>query len=216
MNLENKDICRECGGECCKKSGCDYVPKDFKSLNLSNILEILAVGNTSIVSTLSFSRLANNTLTCSPILYLRVRNTGRDVIDLFSFKTPCSMLKKDGCSYDFENRPTGGKSLLPLGNEMCYSTLDQREFVKLWDSYQSTLRKVVKRITGKTVDEKLREDIKQVLSDIKDENYKGISKRELMDMQLTLPYIAEAFPKETREILDNPQFIRKRINHYFK
>ena len=26
---ENLDICRECGGMCCKKCGCDYAVDDF-------------------------------------------------------------------------------------------------------------------------------------------------------------------------------------------
>lgn len=34
---ENKDICRCCGGKCCKKSGCDYAPKDFESLKINDL-----------------------------------------------------------------------------------------------------------------------------------------------------------------------------------
>ena len=72
MEMEDKDICCECGGICCKKSGCDYVPKDFKNLNTAGILEILENGNVSIVSTLKFTRL-NDKLFCNPILFLRAR-----------------------------------------------------------------------------------------------------------------------------------------------
>ena len=31
---ENKEICKQCGGYCCKKSGCDYFVSDFESMKL--------------------------------------------------------------------------------------------------------------------------------------------------------------------------------------
>ena len=40
--LENKEICAECGGKCCKKCGCDYAPKDFENLskNVKKVIEL--------------------------------------------------------------------------------------------------------------------------------------------------------------------------------
>ena len=69
----------------------------------------------------------------------------------------------------------------------------------MWDQYQTTLRKVVKRITGKTVEQKLNEDVRQVLSDIKNENYKGVAKRKLLEISSMVPLLIEVFPNEAQK-----------------
>ena len=86
MELENKEICAKCGGKCCKKSGCDYFVSDFDEINKNKLLEILATGNVSITSALKIKMLTNGQKYIVPFLYLRARNKGRDVIDLFSLK----------------------------------------------------------------------------------------------------------------------------------
>ena len=39
VKYENKEICKESGGKCCKKCGCDYLPKDFEDLSMNGLLE---------------------------------------------------------------------------------------------------------------------------------------------------------------------------------
>ena len=46
---ENKEICRECGGKCCKKCGCDYSIENFDNWNIDNLQKILKKGEISIV-----------------------------------------------------------------------------------------------------------------------------------------------------------------------
>ena len=31
---ENIELCKKCGGYCCKKSGCDYFVSDFENMKL--------------------------------------------------------------------------------------------------------------------------------------------------------------------------------------
>lgn len=50
MEYENKEICKKCGGFCCKKSGCDYFVSDFGFITKGKIIEALETGNVSIVS----------------------------------------------------------------------------------------------------------------------------------------------------------------------
>ena len=38
---ENLEICKECGGYCCKKSGCDYFVSDLESMNLEYLESFL-------------------------------------------------------------------------------------------------------------------------------------------------------------------------------
>lgn len=118
--IENKEYCSKCGGYCCRKCGCDYSPADFEDLSFNGLLNTLNEGNISVVSTLDFRRI-NGKLIMAPLLYLRARNINRDVIDLLSFKTTCSMLREDGCFYEYPERPTGGKNLVPaFKKELCY------------------------------------------------------------------------------------------------
>ena len=41
---ENKEFCKNCGGRCCKKSGCDYWPSDLPDKTYKGILKFLENG----------------------------------------------------------------------------------------------------------------------------------------------------------------------------
>ena len=196
---EDKDICKSCGGLCCKKSGCDYYVSDFPSVTKSEILKALETGNVSIVAAIDIQRI-NGKLVASPILYLRARNKDRDVIDLFSMKRECSMLTDTGCSYDLEHRPAGGANLIPkkniLGIYKCRPSVNHLEEMEKWLPYQSLLGKIVKRYTGKSVNEVFREDVERVFYEVMTEQFDGVSKLEIYDIGQTLPQLAECFPEE--------------------
>lgn len=36
---ENFEICKKSGGYCCKKCGCDFIPKDFEELTTNYLLK---------------------------------------------------------------------------------------------------------------------------------------------------------------------------------
>lgn len=161
--LEIKEYCKKCGGYCCKKCGCGYYPEDFKDLSFNGLTNILSEGNISIVSTFSFERLPNEELTYIPFLYLRARNVDRDIVDLVSIKKTCSMLREDGCYYDFKHRPSGGANLIPASNRLnCYHKENHLEHIKEWGRYQKVLSKFVKRYCGMSVEYKLKEDIENL------------------------------------------------------
>lgn len=200
--VENREICSKCGGKCCKKSGCDYSTKDFDDLSLNAIYQKLEEGNISIVSFLEFNRLPNGRMTCIPFLYLRARNTGRDIVDLLSFKKRCSMLREDGCTYSVEDRPSGGINLVPNDNGPCRPAVNPFEIVKEWEAYQKQLRKLVKRITGKSVEEKLREDAYQLFLDVAKGDFKDISPIEVEDVKGMIPLLARCYPGEIRRAVN--------------
>ena len=197
--IENRDICKECGGFCCKKSGCDYFVSDFESLKKDYLEEVLSTGRVSIVASLQFIRGSNNKLLVNPFLSIRERNVGRDVIDLFSFKTACASLTSEGCSYDLENRPSGGATLIPKiqnGAICCYSEVDRLEELKKWAPYQDVLQKIVKRHTGMSVYNKLRQDVENVFYDILTNNFEGVNEVEILDVISGLKPLYEAYPEE--------------------
>lgn len=199
QRYENKSICSSCGGVCCKKSGCDYYVSDFPSITKGEILKALETGNISIVAGIDIKKI-NNKLVASPILYLRARNKDRDIIDLFSMKRECSMLTETGCSYDLEHRPAGGANLIPkkniLGIYKCRPSVNHLEEMEKWLPYQSLLGRIVKRYTGKSVNEVFREDVERVFYEVMAEQFEGVSEFEIYDIGQTLPQLAECFPEE--------------------
>lgn len=198
MKLENKEICKKCGGTCCKNSGCDYAPEDFENIKTEYILKVLSEGFVSIVSLQNF-KMINGKLVHWPFLYLRARGEDRGPVDLLSFKKRCVALTPTGCKYDFEHRPTGGKNLVPDKNFDCKPYIPQKEIVDRWEPYQSVLARCVKRLTGKNVYEILREDVKKVFIDIFNKNFDGIADREIDDMKGLVPYLAKVYTTEYEE-----------------
>lgn len=198
---EDRDICRECGGFCCKKSGCDYSPRDFDDLSINKLHEMLLEGNISIISYLEFKRSGNGKLYAEPFLYLRARNTDRDVVDLVSYKKRCSMLREDGCSYSFEERPFGGRNLIP-GKTRCIPEVDPYDIVMEWGRYQKVLHRLVKRITGMTVDNKVREDVYNLFVQFLREDFEGVNLIELEDVKIMIPSLVEIYHDEFRRAVE--------------
>lgn len=202
-NNENRDICSKCGGKCCKKSGCDYYPEDIKSSAYKDILKILEEGNISVVSCFQTQKIKDK-IVINPVLYLRARNTNRDIIDLLSFKTKCMMLTEKGCAYDYENRPTGGKMLVPNENGKCHRDNEElKDFIEKWKPYQKSLEKIVKIKTGLTVEEKIKEDFKKVLYDIYYNNLDDVSIIEKYDMAKTVQILMNVYKEEFDEVSNN-------------
>ncbi len=195
MELENKKICATCPHNCCVKSGCDYFVSDFDDLSRDGILSILETGNVSIVAIFIFNELSNGKKTCEPVLYLRARNVDRGVVDLYSYKKRCSMLRSNGCAYSLENRPSGGVYLIPKEDYKCTSIVNRTEELKKWLSYQKILARVVKHLTGKSVDTLLRENIEDVLVQTLHNDVKGIDSREITDLVLSIKDAIACFPE---------------------
>ena len=195
MEYENKEICATCGGICCKKSGCDYFTTDFGVINKNSILEVLETGNVSIVSAFIFNTLGNGKKTLIPFLYLRARNKNRDIIDLFSMKTECSMLTENGCSYDLEHRPGGGVNLIPSKGACVHLRNPKDEMLK-WGQYQGLLSKLVKRYTGKTVNTVIKENVEEVLYQILTEQFDGVQKTEIEDIKSCILDLVKYFPEQ--------------------
>lgn len=208
--LEDKNLCKVCGGRCCKKSGCDYSAFDFLNIKREVILKILETGEVSVVATFDFKKVRHGKLIATPFLYLRARNKGRDVIDLLSIKTGCLMLTDEGCSYNFQNRPTGGVNLVPMANGKCYPDKNPLEIVETWKPYQKLLGQMVKRFSGYSVDQKIRLDFMQLLAEIDNGKLDEVDELEKKDMQGFLPLLAMAYP----EVLD--QYIQKSTSHTIK
>jgi len=202
---EDKEICKQCGGKCCIKSGCDYFVSDFSSMKMEELDKILNTERVSIVASFNFKRLKNQKLVYEVILSIRERNQNRDIIDLLSFKTRCASLTKNGCSYDLEKRPSGGSSLIPNKDGLCYSKVDRLKELKKWEPYQKILSKLVKKYTNKTVEEKLKEDVETLIYNVLTENYQDSLQVELQDIARMIPLLQECFPQNCEKAIQKYQ-----------
>lgn len=198
MKNENKELCSECGGYCCKKSGCDYYVSDFKRIDKNTILEALASKKISIVSAFVFERLNDDKIVATPFLYLRARNQDRDIVDLYSVKTTCMSLTETGCAYTYENRPGGGKNLIPQ-KPICKPLLDPIEQIKAWAPYQGLLSKIVKRITGNSVNTIIKENVKEMFVRVLNQDFDDVNKDEIKDIRDGIPVLIRCFPEEYKE-----------------
>lgn len=199
---ENLEICKNCGGMCCKKSGCDLWIEDIEDKTQKGILELLATEKYSIVALMNFKRI-NGKICNMPFLYLRARNQNRDIVDLLSMKTTCINLRDNGCEFSYENRPSGGKNLTPSESGNCVPKENPFEKIKLWAPYQNLLTKIVKRYTGKSVDKVVREDAIRLIKDIACNNINGVSPLELADIKGMLPMLAQCYPEEVQIALQS-------------
>lgn len=214
INYENRDICKQCGGFCCKKCGCDYAVADFETLDINYLQKKLEEGNISIVSAQHFKRV-NNKLINEPFLYLRARNIERPIVDLLSMKTTCSLLTDKGCIYSKENRPKGGLNLIPSENYPigCNPAVNQLELLNEWNNYQKVLARLVKRLTGMSVDQKLKEDIYNLFLSVYYEQYEYVSEIEKIDIFALLPLLKEAYYEEYKKAeqkIGNPRVLIKK------
>lgn len=205
---ENQNLCKKCGGKCCLKSGCDYSAKDFKKLDEDSLYNELAKGNISIVACFSVKEIYNEEFVLIPTLYLRARNTNRDVVDLLSMKTKCSMLTDTGCSYDIKNRPLGGVNLVP-GKNRYIPDKNPIDIVKTWSKHQKVLCRLVTRITGLSVEEKLKEDVYKLIYDINIGNFEYVTREEQIDIYSLIKDIIYIYPDLCNKAIKDSELAKK-------
>lgn len=151
MELENKDICSKCGGLCCKQTGCYYSADDLKVVSSKSVKDLLDKGYTCISSDVFLMR--EDPL----LLSLRARNKNASKIDLVSYSRYCTALSPTGCIYSLENRPSGGKYLIPNKDGDCdYYKVTLIDVIESWEPYQQMLRSVCESVSGIPFDELIR------------------------------------------------------------
>ena len=137
---ENVTMCKQCGGDCCKRCSCCFSPTDFEEISFDYLKMQLEKGYISID-------------TISSIYVLRVRNEDAPIVDTEVSKqhaalscgyTPCILLTETGCKLDFAHRPFGGKMYIPDFNGFihCYTKYPDYVCTKEWKPYQDILKKL--------------------------------------------------------------------------
>lgn len=139
------EICAECGGDCCKRCGCEFSPDDFENISFESLKTEIEKGYISI-------ELIDREIILEDrsVYVLRVRNNCMPIVDSgYRRGTGCILLTEKGCKLDYEHRPTGGKLLIPskeikislLGenHRLCHSSYGIEECCYEWRPYQDIL-----------------------------------------------------------------------------
>lgn len=173
------NICKHCGGLCCKKSGCGLFPEDIgHCVRYSKILKKLSTGKYSLI--LSFYTDEDNNIFYQ--LRMRTRNVGRDVIDFFSPTTACVFWKPDrGCSLTDSTRPYEGLHLVPSITYNCKYDFTSEIAFNAWAPVQDEMKKAFRHISenGATVADYLlvqyNQNIKEMRENKTEKNKRYIS-----------------------------------------
>lgn len=207
--IVNLEICSKCLGACCKKSGCDYMPNDFDDLSYENLLKVISERNISIVSELIFREIDGN-FVATPILFLREKGVKKNTVDLVSMKNTCSSLTSTGCKYTLKERPSGGASIIPSENyPACPTTLNKQELLTSWIPYQETLTQIVKKLTGMSVEDRIRMDVRQLVIKYLSKDYDTIHPSTVKDTLQLITNISKAYPKETKQAAETYKNMQK-------
>lgn len=137
---QNSQLCTECGGQCCKRCGCSYFPKDLDMsfTNLSDMFEKKLL----VIDWVQYNDDSVYNLLPEPIYYCRVPNiTDTSHVGL-SNRGNCIYLTPTGCMLSYDERPTGGKLYVPFWSG-CYTLYKPQEFIDAWTPYQDLLKSFI-------------------------------------------------------------------------
>lgn len=151
----NYELCKTCGGECCKRHACDCSPEDFGK-DIKKMREAIESGNYSIdfsrEGSDSFIMSRNETILSTKkvieskkeFFYIRPKNSGRPTVDIVHEENdegPCIFWSKEkGCSLSYEERPKGGRTLIP---GLCMFPQYTRELMRIeWIPFTEELSKL--------------------------------------------------------------------------
>ena len=149
MKTENKVLCKECGGRCCKSSSCIYGPEDFEDIGVSNFLDLYYKGK------IMFSYVSDGEI-CGCVIKPAQISTPQIQENIFIGNSQCIYLKEDGCEIkDYYHRPRGGKLLIPRKcpegdyGEDCKTGYDYFQAVIAWDPFQHIVEATIAHIHAK-------------------------------------------------------------------
>ena len=107
------------------------------------------------------------------------------------------MLREDGCSYDFKNRPSAGANLIPATSRFdCHPKIAPIEYLRSWERYQKVLTKFVKRYCGMSLEDKLKEDIENLFYECLSGDLDTVPIEEQEDIKRMIPALIQTAPLE--------------------
>jgi len=135
IGVENLDVCKQCGGKCCKSYPGPATPEDFGAPNKQRMYDEL------------YNALKSGKWTVDWIDQEQELYFVRPAIKGFESSTfdhryigECTFLTPTGCELSFDKRPESCRMLVPKVNERCDSQGYTRAYVvKMWQPYIDVL-----------------------------------------------------------------------------
>ena len=147
-NNEDKNICAECGGGCCKSYAGAYHPADLRHEITEEFLESL-FDSAIEIPPVSIDWYENFNEYGRKGFYIRPRHVGGDEVDP-SMGAPCALLTPTGCSLDWEHRPWQCRVLKPEKNHVCGGPDGKLLAAEAWDPYHDILEKLYNKYNKHT------------------------------------------------------------------
>ena len=140
---ENRHICKECGGQCCKSMGCHISPFDLKEISKESIIAFIDESQCISIDWWE-GNAKTNEKDNSKSFYLRIRNKNAKVIDPAFGRHVCSLLTDMGCPLHFVYRPKGGRGLVPNPNmtDECQVLYEKQQCAIEWMPYLDIMTEV--------------------------------------------------------------------------
>lgn len=139
---ENCEICKKCGGGCCKAMGCHISPFDLKEISKESIIALIDESQCISIDWWEGDPITNiNDGTKS--FYLRIKNIDAKVIDPTFGGHPCMLVTDTGCPLSFAYRPKGGRDLIPhISTNDCDAQYDKQQCAIEWREHLDVMQEV--------------------------------------------------------------------------
>ena len=145
---ENKEICSECGGECCKKLPCTVFPGDLNFINEEILTEM--VKGKYCFDYWEGNPTNDNKYDDVTAYFIRpkCKHETNKIVDA-SWGGECVFLTPKGCQLHKSIRPSEGKALIPTPKRPCIGIggWDKREASILWLPHNELITKIIKKFS---------------------------------------------------------------------
>lgn len=131
----DKEMCRMCGGKCCKKCGCHFSPEDFGKISYELLKLKISKGYISI-GIYEYPEKGKG-------YFLKMRDKGSGIISNNEKTGGCVYLTPNGCKFSYKDRPKGGRMLIP-GEDFCYNQYDYIDCCNDWFPYEHLIEKLIR------------------------------------------------------------------------
>jgi len=147
-NHEDLDMCKKCGGTCCKKLSCPVFPCDFEEITVETIVAKIKSGY--CFDYYEGNLTGNESDKYKTFYFIRPKHKGKEhkIVDA-SWGGECGFLTSTGCSLSEKDRPSGGKALIPkmVGNDYDCKVLNgwnKTDACFEWAKYNNIIEKAMK------------------------------------------------------------------------
>lgn len=145
---EDIEICKKCGGNCCKRMPGIYYPKDFGNTEkeiFDNLKKAFRKGYTAVDWWDNYEDENGNEFDA---YFIRPKTKDKwEVIKDPSWGGECIYLAENGCRLKYEDRPTVCRLLEPKSDGKCIThSLYKKKIAEKWLPYNELIDKAIREV----------------------------------------------------------------------